>query len=210
MKTHYLFIGLVVFFSSCDFGDSEKGKLTGTQSEIGATGATFALSATGISGVSNMQASVTKNTDGISSINGTATLTNSMLTQVIKAIPGTLSQSGNVVTLNDLKVKFKSDGVEKVNGINPGVLVNYNSSVGDVYAAESSKTKREVTAKTTTDSYDWGGMKIKTMEVTESINAYGIKSMQYIANHKWGIVGILITFDDNSTIKIPVNSSKSN
>lgn len=210
MKTHYLFIALVVFFTSCDFGDSEKGKLTGTQSEIGAKGSTFTLSAVGVTGVSNMQAAVTDLSNGISTINGSATLTNSTLTNLIKKYPGAFTLNGTTATLNELKVKIQSDGIELKNGISQGVIVNYNSSVGDTYPIVDSKKEREVTAKTTTDSYDWGGMKIKTMEVTEPVNNYGIKNIEYIANHKWGLVAVIVTFDDNSTLKIPVASSKSN
>jgi hypothetical protein len=201
----------VVFLTSCDlFGDTEKGKITGTQSEIGAKGSTFTMSAVGVTGVSNLQASVTDLSGGISTINGSATVTNTTILNLIKAYPGDLTLNGNAVTLQGMKVKFLSDGFEKTSGVSQGVICNYESSVGDTYPIVDSNKERKVTAKTTTDSYDWGGMKIKTMEVTEPVNNYGIKNIEYITNHKWGVVAVIVTFDDNTTLKIPIASSKSN
>ena len=212
MKTNYLLIGVIILLTSCDsLGGSSNGKLTGTQSDVGTIGSTFAMSATGVTGVSNCQASVTTLSDGISTISGSATITNNTIIQSLNAYQGeTFALNGNTLTLKNLKVKFTSDGIEKISGQNTGVIVNYNSSVGDTYSIPTKNTVRTVTAKSTTDSYAWGGMLIKTMEVSEPVNKCGVKRFTYVANHKWSIVALIIEFDDNSTLKIPIVCSKSN
>jgi len=53
-------------------------------------------------------------------------------------------------------------------------------------------------------------MDIKVIQVEEITNKFGVKKINYIANHHFGIVGIAFAFEDNSTAKIPIWSSAEN
>jgi hypothetical protein len=48
------------------------------------------------------------------------------------------------------------------------------------------------------------------MKIEETPNRLGVKKITYYANHRWGLVGIEFTFDDNSVAKFPLFSSASN
>jgi len=210
MKAHYylfLFV-LISVMVSCSKVESG-GSISGSQSQMGTVGTTF--SSSGVTGLSNCQASVTSLSGNVSSISGSATVTNAKYLQLLQTNPGTFTINGSTVSITGVQVKNLSDGVEKVSGTkNQGVIVNYSSALGATYPIGNSGKVRTVSLVNTTDSYQWNGMLIKTIEVTEPVNQYGVKNIVYVANHKWGIVAIVVTFDDNSTLKIPVTSSKSN
>jgi hypothetical protein len=48
------------------------------------------------------------------------------------------------------------------------------------------------------------------IEVRENLNKYGVKQIRYWANHRFGLVGIEFTFDDNSIARYPVYFSAEN
>lgn len=207
---YFLLAGIILSFQSCFIFDSG-GTISGSQSQMGTVGTTFSGSVTGVTGISNVQATVSSLSGNVSSISGSVTITNTKYLQLLQANPGTFTVSGNTVSMTGLQIKNLTDGVEKVSGTkNPGVIVNYNSALGATYPIGTTGKVRTVTLVNTTDSYSWGGMLIKTMEVTEPVNQYGVKNIVYVANHKWGIVAVVVTFDDNSVITIPVSSSKNN
>ena len=120
------------------------------------------------------------------------------------------SVNGNTVT-GSAKFKNTTEGVESENDSYPGVLVKYSSKVGDTYKGATGY-KREVISKSTDDDFPYGGFfMIKVLEIEESpCSVPGVKKLVYYANHKFGIVGAEVTYDDNTTMYIGLGYSSEN
>lgn len=209
LKSIIIFSALLL--TSCDLIEEAitGSKLGGSQSAIGEVGVTVTSSSTQINGVSNIQASVTSLSGGVSSYTGSATVANSSILNTLSNLPG-VTVSGNTVTVTGVKFKSTTEGIESIYGFDPGIIIKYSSSVGDKYDILGSSTKREVTAKSTTDDFSWGGMLIKVIKVEENINRGGIKKITYYGNHKWGMVAIRFDFDDGSYSQFPIYNSANN
>ncbi len=207
MKSKFFVIALIslAIVTSCKKDDIDT--LGGEQSPIGEVGVTFTSSGT-ISGVSSISASVVTLERGVSSFSGTAVITNSNIKNILTNHPQT-SVNGNNVTITDIEMKITSEGISSVNGLEPGVIVKYDSEVGDSYTINGGG-KRTVVSKSTDNDYYWDGMLIKAMEIEENPNKFGVKKISYFANHRFGLVGIEFTFDDNSTAKFPIFASATN
>lgn len=208
MKTRLFIPALFVLliFASCK--KDKPDTLGGSQSPMGEVGETITSSSGTISGVSSIAASVVSLNDGVSSFTGTAVVTNSTIKNILSNHPQTVI-NGNNVTISDIEFRITSEGIESINGLEPGVIVKFDSNVGDSYTINGGG-KRTVTSKSTDDDYFWGGMNIKVMQIEENTNKFGVKKTIYWTNHKFGLVGIEFTFDDNSTAKFPVFSSTQN
>lgn len=103
-----------------------------------------------------------------------------------------------------LKVKNTSEGVAFVNSSGKQcVIMNYGANVGDswTYTKKNGKvTDFKVTAKSTTDDYDYIFWKIKVVKVEQTFNEPGFSKIIYIGNHKYGLVAIEIKLDDGTVI----------
>lgn len=194
---------LIPFFSSC----SEFDTIRGDQSPMGEVGVTVSSYALEVNGVSNIAGEVVALEDGVSTYSGTATVTSENMRNILANFPGT-EIDGDQVTINDLEFKQTDHGLEAVNGLAKGTIVDYDSKAGDEY--KTSDGVRTVVSKSTDDDYFWGGMLIKVSEVEENPNKFGVKTIRYWANHRFGLVGIEFTFDDNTTAGFPVYTSTQN
>lgn len=192
-------------FSSCK---KNKDSLGGAPSPIGEAGVTFSTNYGTIAGVSNVAATVATLNNGVSSINGTATVTNATIKNILSNHPEA-TIDGNNVTLTGVEFKMTTEGVEAVYGLQPGIIVKYDSNVGDTYSLDDGVT-RTVTAKSTDNDFYWGGMLIKIVQVEENLNKFGVKKILYWANHRFGLVAIEFQFDDNSTATFPIYASAEN
>lgn len=216
MKSFYTFLLLIslgMFLFSCEkiknvFEKEDPNELNGEQSEIGKVGTTISTTSMEIEGVSNLNASVTALESGISKISGSAVCTNDKIKAILANFPE-VKINGNNVTLDDVQMKIATDGIESVHGLAPGIIVKYDAEVGDTYPI-STGGERKVVSRSTDDDYGYGFMLIKVIEVEEPHNKMGVKNIRYFANHKFGMVGMEFTFDDNSTVKFPVYSSAEN
>lgn len=197
---------IILVFTACKKDKTDI--LGGGQSPMGEVGETISSSSGTISGVSSINASVVSLNNGISSFSGTAVITNSAIKNILSNHPQTVINGDNV-TITDIEFRITSEGIESINGLEPGVIVKYDSNVGDSYTINGGG-KRTVISKSTDDDYFWGGMLIKAMQIEENTNKFGVKKTVYWANHRFGLVGIEFTFDDNSTAKFPVFSSTTN
>lgn len=129
-----------------------------------------------------------------------STLT-SLIPSAYKDSLGNISISG--------KFKNTSEGIlDYTNSDNkPFVIINYSSNVGDKYVLKKSNGQtitRTVTQKSTTDDYPYGLMYIKTMTVEQDSRITGISKIRYIANHKFGLVGIEFVMEDGSVTKLSI------
>ena len=183
---------------SCSLIGPGDEKLTGGPSMMAEEGAE--ISVFDSNGMQGASAFVTSSKDGIATFSGQAMVTNQAILNVISGIKE-FTVNGNFVTITGWKFKITKDGIESKNSSYPGIIVKYDSNVGETYDAGSG-VKRKVTGKSTADDYLWGGMKIKVIKVEESPSLiHGVKRIVYFANHRFGIVGFEITFDDNSVTK---------
>jgi hypothetical protein len=208
MKTTTLIVAasIALFFSSCSLFEKDL-SIDGEQSDMGAVGAE--VSSSDVPGVQNARATVETLEDGISSFTGEATITDPALLNIISNIPE-FSVSGNKVSVSGLKVKVTKEGIESKIPSFPGIIVKYDSKVGDKYPV-SNGVEREVISKSNLDEYPYGYYLIKVMKVEESPSVIpGVSKMVYVANHKFGIVGLEVTFSDNTTANFTIWGSVEN
>ncbi len=191
MKINFILLLFIVFtFTACKKDNPDT--LGGLQSPMGEVGETISSSSGTIAGVSSISASVVSLENGVSSFTGSAVITNSTIKNILSNHPQT-GINGNNVTISDIEFRITTEGIESINGLEPGVIVKFDSNVGDSYTINGGG-KRTVTSKSTDNDYYWGGMDIKVMQIEENTNKFGVKKTVYWANHKFGLVGIEFTF----------------
>ncbi len=208
MKLIYsiLILFLVFLFTACEKDSTTS--ISGDQSSMGEVGVTVEGPSYSVAGVSGIVAEVISLNDGVSTMEGSATVTNSVIKNVLENLPN-VSFNGDQMTVT-AEVKVATDGIELMDGGLKGVVVNYSSEVGDEYTVNGSSQKRKVFKHSTEDDYQWGYWLLKVVGVEEPTDSYeGIQSFKYYANHKYGIVGVDITFDDESTVSCPIYTSVS-
>lgn len=202
----------LMWFSSCDLigggsGSSATEPLGGDPTPMGSVGNTFSFS--GISGVSNESAEVMTNDGAVSTIQMTATVTDPALLQMAEEL-GSLDVNGNQVT-GSMKFRITSQGLQSyTKDGKPFTIVKYSAKVGDTYRLKrsSSDLVRKVSHVSTDDDYQWGFLYIKTVQVEETGQIMpGISKITYVANHRFGLVGYIIDFEDGSQKSVNVYSN---
>jgi hypothetical protein len=211
MKTSALIVAafIALSFGSCSLIDSltNKDSIDGEQSDMGQVGAE--VSSSDIPGVTNARATVTTLDGGISKFTGEATITDPALLNIVSNIPE-FTVIGNTVSVSDLEVKVTKEGIESKIPSFPGIIVKYDSKVGDKYKVANG-VERKVISKSDVDEYPYGYYLIKVMKVEESPSIIpGVTKMVYIANHKFGIVGLEVTFSDGTTTTFTIWGSTQN
>lgn len=85
------------------------------------------------------------------------------------------------------------------------VIMKYDLEVGDSWtyttAIENNKVKFKVIKKSTTNDYPYGMMDIKVMKVEQKVPYPGVSKIIYIANHKFGPVGVEVQLEDGTILK---------
>jgi len=218
MKKLFVFlfsITMVVLCLSCEklFNKEDPSELNGDQSAMGEVGVTVESSSAEIAGISNCTASVITAKDGVSSYSGSATVKNELLKNLVANIPG-ITINGDKVSAANIQFKLTVEGFECKTGPGAGIMVKYDSNVGDTYPIGSTGKVRTVVAKTGIDDYPYGFFLIKVIQV-EEIPSYlkstgGVTKITYIANHKYGLVGVKVAFDDGTSSAFPIYTSAEN
>ncbi len=207
LKTISLTLTVALILTSCS-GDSVS-SLGGDPSPQAAVGVTITGSCYNSEmGIGSIEAEITSLNDGISSITGTTTVSNENIKNILSNDPHT-EINGDQVTLTDIEFKNTTDGIAAVNGLAEGIIVKYDAKVGDEYKTEDG-TVRTVMAVSTEDDFFWGFMMIKVIEVEEHPNKLGVKTIRYFANHRFGMVNMQFTFDDETVAAFPVYTSVNN
>lgn len=214
MKTFLLlilFTASAIFFVSCDKLGLTKEKDTelngDTSIPINTVGNQFSpvIIIDGASVASNATIKITNSVNGVNTIEFKADLTTTpALSRLNSLIPANLKDASGKVNFTT-KVKMTDEGIlDYSNSDNaPFVAVRYDGNVGDTYTLTKSDGKtsiRTITQKSTTDDYAWGFMMIKTIKVEQIPSFPGIKKYEYWFNHKFGLVGVAITAEDNSKL----------
>ena len=201
-----------ILINSCDKEDTKPTvpvveHITGTQSTYGNVGAQVTVAAGAVEGVGEITGTVTENVNGVSTVNLSATVTDDFILQLVNNVGG-FTVNGNNVTAPTLKIKATSEGFESIQGFDPGILVKFDSEVGDKYNTAWGNV-RTVTHKSTTNDYYWDGMNIKVLKVEEPKSSDGVTKIIYYANHNWGIVGVEFVFETGNSLKFPVELTPS-
>lgn len=203
---------LVIFYSSCDLLEKEDpNSIEGDQSPMGLVGTTVQSSSGEIAGVSNFSGVVISLDDKTSVYQGSFVCKNQFIKNLCANIPEVVISGDNISTGN-FRFKNTKEGIELKSGNTQGVLVKYSSNVGDKYRI-SGGGDRVVVSKSSTDDYYYGFLLIKTIQVEEvsaSLQSMGINKITYIANHRFGLVGVDFSFSDGSSGKFPVYCSAEN
>ncbi len=207
-----LSIGL--FFISCEkiLDKEDANDLNGDQSPMGEVGATVSSSSVEIAGISDFSAVVSKLDGGVSSYTASAKVTNTLLKNMVANFPG-VTINGDNVTITDMKIQQTKEGIKSHTGPGAGVLVKYDSKVGDTYPIGKTGKERKVVSKTGVDDYPYGFYLIKTIQVEMEpldMKGGGIEKFTYIANHRFGLVGVKVDFDDATSVTFPIYSSSEN
>lgn len=217
MKKLFLLSIMIIFgmiMVSCEKNNEKPDDISGDQSPMGDVGVTVSSSSAEIAGISSFSAVITGLADGVSSYNASATITNPLFKNMVAGFPG-VTINGDVVTITDMKMQQTKEGIKCITGPGAGVLVKYDSKVGDTYPIGNTGKVRKVVSKSTTDDYSYGFFLIKTIQVEDENmgflkNTGGILKTTYIANHKFGLVGVRFDYDDGTSVTYPLYTSAQN
>ncbi|WP_346864286.1 hypothetical protein [uncultured Draconibacterium sp.] len=191
---------VAAIFASCSDDEGGNNKLGGsTDLETNEVGYIYTLngSVDNASLGSGFKATVTDKTGDVVEIQ----LEGNIASPFVSQLPSTYVNSNGKVTVSG-KFINSTDGVGYVNGNGEtSILVKYDAKVGDKwsYTTLGGKTlNREVISKSIEDDYYWGGMLIKVIEVEQNLPYPGFNKVVYSANHKFGLVGAVVTMEDGS------------
>lgn len=140
---------------------------------------------------------------GVSVLTLTADFSDNDIETIQKRLP-----AYDGVSTFDAKYRVTSEGVQSVYDDGTSfTLVKYNAKVGDKYTLKrnSQNLVREVVQKSEEDDYYWNGLLLKTITVKETGRAVpGFSNAKLIFNHRFGLVGYEMYFEDGSSEVIPI------
>lgn len=203
MKLKILSISLMSFLLialiSCDESTAELG---GDQSEFGEIGV-IATSNNLPSILQGGTAEITDLEDGVSVLTLSVDFSDTEIETIQQKLPNFDGRSDF-----DAKYRITTEGVQSVydDGTN-FTLVKYDAKVGDKYTLkrDGQNLVREVIQKSTDDDYYWNGWLLKTISVKETGRAVpGLSETELVFNHKFGLVGYTLKFEDGSSETIPI------
>ncbi len=222
MKSEILKLSLitaiaVLLLMSCDIlgGGSDSSSATkpigGNPTPIGEVGNTFNVPA--ITGASNHSFQVVEQDGATSVIEFSASVTNPAILQVANYL-NAFNVSGNEVT-GRLKFRITSKGVQTFTSDGtPFTLVEYDAKKGDRYRLKRSGKPdlvRTVVHKSSDNDFYWGFMMIRTIQIEETgIASPGVSKIKYYFNHRFGLVGMDVFFEDGSEMLMWVFSENDN
>jgi len=205
---------VLVLSQSCkkDKEDTNDTTIGGDPSPMAAVGTTVNSSMVPISGLSQLNATVTTVSGGVSSYSGSGIVTNAAIKNILASLPG-ITVDGDTVRATGFKFKQTLEGIESQVGMGPGIIAKYSSSVGDTYPVGSTGRTRTVVSKSTEDDYSYWPYMIKVMKIEEptpGLKSTGLSKMTYWANHKFGLVAVQYDFTDGTSLNLPVFCSTLN
>jgi hypothetical protein len=137
-----------------------------------------------------------------------------VLDTYLKRFSATLDTTNKnaMVATADVKFRITSEGIQDyVNSrgdvSKPFTIVKYSANVGDKYEttnADGIKVTRTVMYKSTTDDYPVGFWLFKVIKVEETKDDLFIDKITYVANHKYGLFGVLVKTKTGKELKLGV------
>lgn len=194
-----LFAILFFTLTSCDDSTTE---LKGDQSEFGEIGV-LVTSTNAPAILQGATAEITDLEDGVSVLTLTADFSDDDIETIQQRLPGY-----DGTTTFDAKYRVTSEGVQSVYDDGTSfTLVKYDAKVGDKYTLKRNGQDlvREVVQKSEEDDYYWNGWLLKTITVKETGRAVpGFSNAKLVFNHRFGLVGYEMYFEDGSSEIIPI------
>ncbi len=215
MKTKLFFsmmlLGMFLLsFPACDLIDDITGDDPGGEpSPIGAVNNEFSVVT--MPGISNGTAIVTEQSGDVSTISYSATITDPNILALVSAMPDVVV-SGNSASVNR-QYRITTEGIQSVYEEGNLTLMDYKAKVGDKWSLkhDGNTLVREVTEVSKEDDYAWGFMLIKTVHVEETgRNIPGVSKIEFVGNHRFGMVGVILHFEDGSSETLPIFSDATN
>lgn len=197
-----LAVVVILALSSCDESTTE---LRGDQSEFGEIGVQI-TSTNAPAILQGATAEITGLEDGVSVLSLTADFSENDIETIQQRLPGY-----DGTTHFDAKYRVTNEGVQSVYDDGTSfTLVKYDAKVGDKYTLKRNGQTlvREVVQKSEEDDYYWNGWLLKTITVEETGRAVpGFSKAKLIFNHRFGLVGYELYFEDGSSEVIPIQLS---
>ena len=199
LTTMLLGIVLTAALTSCD--ESTK-VISGDQSEWAEVGIT-ATSSNLPAVLQGGSAEITELEGGVSTLTLTADFSDDDIAEIQERLP-----NYDGTSTFDADYRATSKGIQSVYDDGTSyTLVLYDAQVGDKWTMKRNGQNlvREVTQKSTEDDYYWNGWLLKTITVVETGRAVpGLQETELVFNHKFGLVGYTLKFEDGSSEAIPV------
>ena len=194
----------VVFAMLFSCAKEDSADLDGDQSEFGEVGNEIVWRV-GQFGIDDSEMYVSELKNGVSTIVCSGTSMDDQLVDILKMMPTNLFPGDFKITGNTMEATVDAkitnawaqvvfeDGTKLT-------LVKYDAKVGDKYTAKVGgiTLENEVVEKSTEDDYYWGGLLIKVITVKYKSHTPGILYVEHVYNHKFGLVGMAIYFEDGS------------
>ena len=204
-------LAVAAVFISCEKDETGGGgSIGGSQSPMGEQGSSFSLISS-VSGVGSPSAQVVSLEGGISTVSVSANITSATYRNILSAMTD-VDISGNSAVRTS-QYRFTDKGIQSVYPEGNLNIVKYDAKVGDVYTLKrgGQTIRREVTVVSNENSYAWNGMNIKTIHVKETGRGIpGVDYIEFVSNHRFGLVGLKVFFEDGSTLNLPLRSSATN
>lgn len=203
MKTKLFFVlsialSALLVISSCELFEEDNKDIGGDPSPMGEVGNNFDIST--MEGVSDVSIQVTGKNGDVSKVTFTGTITDQKILSILSAIPDVNLVGNKMTVARDYKIT--TNGIMSVYPEGKLTLMDYGAKVGDSWSLthSGSNLERKVTSKSTDDDYSYGFMLIKVVKVEETgRNIPGVNKIEFVGNHKFGMVGIIVHFEDGST-----------
>ena len=205
-----LFILTALVYSSCNLIDGDDKPLGGEPSPIGEVNSIFGVTDLP-NGVGNAEAIVTARNGDVSTITYSATITNPAVLDMISAMPDVVVSGNRVSVSRDYRITTK--GFQSVYEEGNLTIMDYDAKEGDTYSLKHNGKNlvRKVTKVSKEDTYEWAFFLIKTIHVQETGRGIpGVSKIEFIGNHKWGMVGMKVYFEDGTDQTFGIISSASN
>lgn len=215
MKNLLTFSSIVLvamLIASCDLIEDiiPSNKLGGEQSTIGEVGNKFSVGRA-TSEIGNVDAEVVSLENGVSSVRISMDINDPTAREIAKAIPD-LVWNGNSVSVTR-KYRITKEGIQSVHDEGDLMMIKYDGKIGDAYSLKmnGNTVKRTIDYKSEVDEYPYAFYDIKVMRVRETGRGLpGVASLEYVTNHRFGLVGIQVNFEDGSSKTITLFSINEN
>ena len=212
-------IAFALVITSCGLLDSDSGTpgtepIGGDPSTMGAPGNEFSLYASGL-GVSDASATVTTQDNGVATLSVNGEVTDPMMQTMLDLCPTfDMVDDGSNTYTGSIKFRITTKGIHDIyEDGSPFTLIHYDADEGDSWKKDvNGRTiTRKVTKVSKDDDYRYAFILIKVIAVEESGNGIpGVSKVVYYGNHKFGLVGMEIVFEDGSTKSATVFSDNIN
>lgn len=194
-KLILILLTVPALFIATSCGENSKMKLEGDQSPYGEVGTRFSGT---FEGGSNFNLTVTSLDNGVSTLEGTFTMTDPRYKKILQSLPKYCEVDGDKVTIHDIKFKATTDGIENCTGLHKDVILKYDAKVGDTFDNGGKVTH---VSKEKDNDFDWNGRNIRAVQVEKKKSGKidGVKKITYWGNHRFGLVAVETEFDDGTS-----------